>query len=165
MADYDKLTQLLNRQAAEKEILELMSQKVPFVLILIDLNGFKQVNDIHGHEAGDEILVHVSGLLKKGIRRNDLACRWGGDEFVIILTNITKEITKKVVGKLVGKIKKPYYLSCADEHVTVGASMGAAFFPEDESSMKGLVHLADQTMYVVKRKRSEEYIMFSNELD
>jgi diguanylate cyclase (GGDEF)-like protein/PAS domain S-box-containing protein len=165
-ADYDQLTLLLNRQALEKSILEYIRTKTPFAIILLDLNGFKQVNDVYGHDAGDEILIHVAGQIKRSVRRDDLTCRWGGDEFVLILKNIQEQDLRELVGKLVTRIKKSYYLKKYDKNVSVGASIGAAFYPEDDGNMQNLIHLADQAMYAVKRQK--EYnpgldLLFANQ--
>ena len=151
-ADYDQLTQLFNRQALEKKILNYIRSQAPFAIVLLDLDGFKQVNDVYGHDAGDEILIHVSGQIKRSVRRDDLTCRWGGDEFVLLLKHIQEKDLRELVDKLTTRIKKSHYLKGYDKNVSVGASMGAAFFPEDEVNLQNLVHLADQAMYAVKRQ-------------
>jgi len=77
-ADFDSLTGIYNRNGGEKLISKLMSKGHHFALALIDLNGFKAVNDIYGHDAGDEVLIFVSEQLRDKIRKNDMAIRWGG---------------------------------------------------------------------------------------
>lgn len=164
MANYDQLTQLLNRHAAEIRMSEHIANKVSFGLVLIDLNRFKQVNDIYGHESGDEVLIHVSSQLKKGIRRDDFACRWGGDEFVLVLKDANKQGVEIIAKKLESKIKIPFYLAVHDANVSVGVSMGASFYPDDGLDMQDLIRLADQAMYVVKGKgkKSSACIEFSD---
>lgn len=166
-ADYDQLTQLLNRNGLEKQLHTLIESKTPFVILLMDLNGFKQVNDVYGHNVGDEILIHLAGVLKKGLRREDLTCRWGGDEFVLVLKQINKAEVLKIVGKLIAKINKPYYLANVDKSVTVGASIGAAFYPDNEQNIHALIQKADQAMYVVKRRDGRcppQHFQFSDEM-
>ena len=166
-ADYDQLTQLMNRHAIEKQLSQLVKDKTPFSLLLMDLNGFKEVNDVYGHDAGDEILVHIAGIFKKNLRKEDLSCRWGGDEFVIVLKNIHKEPLQKLVDKLIDIMRKPYFLSSHGTEVSVGASMGATFFPEDDIDVHALIQKADQAMYAVKRRTGlpeDQYLLFSDEI-
>ena len=166
-ADYDQLTQLLNRHGLEKQLHNLIDTKTPFVILLMDLNGFKQINDVYGHSVGDEILIHLAGVLKKGVRREDLTCRWGGDEFVLVLKQINKAEVLKIVDKLIAKINKPYYLANVDKSITIGASIGAAFYPENELNIHALIQKADQAMYMVKRQEghgSSQHLQFSDQL-
>jgi diguanylate cyclase (GGDEF)-like protein/PAS domain S-box-containing protein len=155
-ADHDPLTQLFNRKALEHKIINYMDTKTPFAIILLDLDGFKQINDVYGHDAGDEILIHISGQIKRSVRRDDLTCRWGGDEFVLLLKNIEEKDLRELAKKLITRIKKSHYLKKYDKNVSVGASMGAAFFPEDEVNMQSIIHLADQAMYAVKRQSKHD---------
>ena len=166
-ADYDQLTQLLNRHATEKVILLNIAEKVPFVIILMDLDGFKQINDVYGHEAGDEILLNVAGQLKRSVRKDDIACRWGGDEFVIVLERVDQQGVVKLAEKLRSKISKPYFLGKYNKEVAVGVSMGASFYPQDDTNMQKLLHLADQAMYMVKKTNDinpEKYLIFAEDL-
>jgi diguanylate cyclase (GGDEF)-like protein len=77
-ANYDGLTHLLNRQAAEQHLRKLTETHSPFALIMMDLNDFKPINDIFGHDSGDELLIHVSSQLLKSLRKTDVLSRWGG---------------------------------------------------------------------------------------
>lgn len=163
-ADFDKLTKLHNRQGLEKQLYTLMEDQVAFSLVLLDLNWFKQVNDIYGHKSGDEILIFVADKIKKAIRPTDLAGRWGGDEFVLILNDADKAQTTEVVERLVRLISKPYYLRKFDQNVTIGASAGAANFPTDSTDLQALLHLADQAMYQAKKdkeSRPEHFLHFA----
>lgn len=168
LAEFDQLTNILNRHGAEVQIKKLIADQVPFAFILLDLNGFKQINDIYGHESGDEILRHVAKQLLISLRKRDIACRWGGDEFVVVLPGIDQKDLLKLSEKIYEKIAKPYYLNNQDVQVAVGASMGATFFPNDNTDLKTLVKLADQAMYRAKRNKQsnpEEYIKFAFERD
>ncbi len=167
-ANYDQMTQLLNRHATEKHIQNLIYNKVSFAVILMDLNGFKEINDIHGHDCGDEILINVAKILKQNVRQDDLPCRWGGDEFVIILKEVNQERVRAIVKKLLNSIKQPYQLSQYHELVSVGASIGAAFFPEDDIDMQELIKKADKAMYQTKSSLADGYnldITFAHEIN
>ncbi len=153
-ANYDQMTQLLNRHAGEKNIQKLIYDKQEFVVILMDLNGFKEINDKYGHDCGDEILINVANVLKHSVRRDDFSCRWGGDEFVIILKDLNKEAVQVIVKKILLNIQKPYFLAAHQIEVTVGASIGAAFHPKDSTQMLGLVQMADKAMYHTKKTRA-----------
>ncbi len=165
-ANFDQLTKLLNRHSAELKIVEYMADNTPFAIVLMDLNGFKKINDVYGHETGDEILIYVAAQLKKGIRRDDLACRWGGDEFVLVLRDIDHNNLEIICQKILTHISKDHYLTQFDKNISVGASLGISFFPQDEINMQELINLADQAMYQAKRnmKQGESNgIMFSSE--
>jgi diguanylate cyclase (GGDEF)-like protein/PAS domain S-box-containing protein len=149
-ANYDQMTQLLNRHGAEKKIQELIYNKENFVVILMDLNGFKTINDVHGHDCGDEILINVAKILKDNVRQNDFPCRWGGDEFVIILKEIDEDRVRAIVKMLLTSIKTPYQLSQYHQQVSVGASIGAAFYPQNSIDMQSLIQMADKAMYQTK---------------
>jgi diguanylate cyclase (GGDEF)-like protein len=166
-AHYDSLTNLLNRQAAEQHLKQLTTAGTPFALIMVDLNGFKPINDIFGHDAGDELLVHVSSQLLKSLRKADILSRWGGDEFVIILPITTREEVINVCGKLSSKLSKPLHLSQHDKSVFVTASMGVSFYPDDQVDLLELIRLADKAMYQVKKEKatnSELYLVFASDI-
>lgn len=163
-ANYDGLTKLLNRQAAEVQIKQLIIAKTPFALIMMDLNDFKPINDIFGHDAGDEVLIHVANQLLKSVRKADVLSRWGGDEFVIVLPHAKKEEVIVICEKLAGKISKPYHLSQHDRAVVVTACMGASFYP-DEVALLELIRAADKAMYRVKKDKASNqalYLAFSH---
>jgi len=167
-ANYDQMTQLLNRHAGEKNIQKLIYEKQEFVVILMDLNGFKEINDKYGHDCGDEILINVANILKYSVRHDDFSCRWGGDEFVIILTGVDKEAIRIIVKKMLLKINEPYFLSAHKQEVSVGASIGAAFHPKDSTEMLGLVQMADKAMYHTKQSRASGKALdltFADEVD
>ncbi|MFQ3207843.1 MAG: diguanylate cyclase (GGDEF)-like protein/PAS domain S-box-containing protein [Glaciecola sp.] len=167
-ADFDKLTKLHNRQGLEKQIEALIEQDRPFCLALIDLNSFKRINDIYGHESGDEILVFVADRIKKTLRTHDFGGRWGGDEFVLLLDGADEPTTRDIVARLVQRISKPYFLRKFNQNVAVGASVGAAFYPENSRVLQEVINLADQAMYDVKNIKSENpehSLKFSHELN
>ena len=148
--DYDALTNMTNRHAGEKRIDQLIKSKTPFIFALLDLNGFKQVNDIYGHDAGDEVLIFVANQLKQLTPSSGIACRWGGDEFVVVLENTNKDDFKLFSEQLTTRIVKPYTLISHQANVQVGLCIGAAFYPYHTSHKPELIHLADKAMYAIK---------------
>lgn len=166
-ANYDSLTNLLNRQAAEQHLKQLTITRKPFALIMMDLNDFKPINDIFGHDAGDELLIHVSSQLMKSLRKADILSRWGGDEFVIILPHVTKTEVLNVCEKLHRKLSKPLHLSQHNKSVFVTASMGVTFYPDEQAEPLELIRAADKAMYQVKKNKSankELYLIFSSDV-
>jgi len=166
-ADFDKLTKLYNRQGLEKQIEVFTDQERPFCLALIDLNWFKRINDIYGHESGDEILVFVADRIKKTLRTQDFGGRWGGDEFVLLLDGADETTTRNIVARLIQRISKPYFLRKFNQNVAVGASVGAAFYPDNGRELQAIINLADQAMYDVKNVKStepEKSLKFAHEI-
>ena len=155
-AHTDQLTQLLNRRGAEQQISRLMQQKIPFALLLLDLNKFKPINDIYGHDAGDEILNYVSTQLTKCLRRRDLLSRWGGDEFVVVLPKLNKQEVIKVCDKIITYIEKPYFLKKNEASMSVGASIGASFYPDDKLTQELIIKAADKAMYHAKTSSKDK---------
>ncbi|WP_286263122.1 GGDEF domain-containing protein [Thalassotalea atypica] len=154
-ANTDALTLLFNRRGCEKQIEKLIGLNAPFAILLLDLNKFKQINDVYGHEAGDKVLVYVSSQLKKSLRKNDILARWGGDEFVVVLPKVNADETMDICNKIIVKITKPYFLSDENINVAVGTSIGISFFPEDKTTLSSLVKAADKAMYTIKEKQNE----------
>lgn len=167
-ADYDALTNMTNRHAAEKQIDQLIKNQTPFIFVLMDLNGFKQVNDIYGHDAGDEVLIFVANQLKQLTPSDSIACRWGGDEFVLVLKNYNQSDLEALAEQITMRICKPYTLISHQANVQVGLCMGAAFYPYDSSHKPELIHLADKAMYGIKaesKKKGGKNLAFSQSTD
>jgi len=166
-ANYDSLTNLLNRQATEQHLKQLTATKVPFALIMMDLNDFKPINDVFGHDAGDEILIHVASQLLKNLRKADVLSRWGGDEFVIVLPGAGREEVVNVCAKLASTLSKPHNLSQHNKSVFVTASMGGAFFPDYQVELLELSRADDKAKYQVKKEKTtdkELYLAFASDM-
>ncbi|WP_144391594.1 sensor domain-containing diguanylate cyclase [Pleionea sediminis] len=163
-AHIDALTDLYNRSAIEKEINFLAHKGTPFAFVLIDLNGFKQVNDVYGHDAGDAVLKYVGQLMNKVIRKDDLAGRWGGDEFVYVLKDINEFSVKRVLQNFREALKEPIQLESHDTAVDIGASMGVSFYPDTCTDLETLIRRADKAMYqakALKHSQPEKYVFFA----
>ena len=147
----DSLTKLLNKSAAQREIGELV-KKSSGALLMIDLDSFKLVNDIYGHNAGDKILIRFAELIKSIIRENDLAGRMGGDEFVAFLHNIADERVLKSKAKFLNEeiLNTARELLGEDMQIPLGTSIGAVFVPSEGRDFKTLYKKADKALYEVK---------------
>lgn len=144
-ASHDPVTGLANRfQLLEVLQYHLSGQSFPNVL-MVDLDGFKQVNDVHGHAAGDHVLSTIADRLRSCVRTEDLVARYGGDEFVLV---IRKGVDAEAFAeRLVELIGEP--IPWAGKHLAVGASIGVATAGPGDS-VSGLLHRADEHMYEVK---------------
>ena len=151
----DVLTGLPNRRALLEALPEAMSRARrvgrPCALLFLDLDGFKAVNDNHGHEEGDELLRQFGARLALGVRRTDMVARLAGDEFVVVLEMLTDALhAEDTARKLLERLKEPYVLRSAT--VTVGASIGIALHrPQDPVDTDAWLARADHAMYAVKR--------------
>ena len=154
-ANLDSLTGLFNHrsfyQRAEEEVERARNDGRKVSVLMIDVDHFKSYNDALGHLKGDLVLREVAQLLKHNIRPGDVACRYGGDEFGIICPGAGKESAREVGERLraEGERKKFYHEEGLQRPVTF--SIGAATFPDDTDSYRGLVELADGALYVSKK--------------
>lgn len=153
MAYYDSLTGLPNRSLLQDRFSQAISQaerrRKPLALLLLDLDEFKRVNDKLGHVAGDKLLQAVAERLTAGIRGMDTACRYGGDEFILMLPEISKQnMISEVVAKVRTRLNKPYTIENYAIHIT--ASVGCAMYPFDGKTYDDLIKRADSAMYGVK---------------
>lgn len=120
-----------------------------FAVIFIDLDGFKKINDVHGHAAGDAILKGVANRLKAELRGPDVVCRLGGDEFVCIVAPPTGAAGASAVAeRLARNLRKPYEFQ--DDHFVVGCSIGVSLYPQDGRDADVLLERADRAMYGAK---------------
>lgn len=154
LANHDALTGLANRRVfydrLELEIAHADRNGTPITLFFIDLNGFKPVNDTHGHEVGDKLLITLAKRLKDGMRSTDTVARYGGDEFVIIAPAANGEThSGKIATHLQTLIQQP--ITIDDLRINVSASIGIAVYPNPCSSSEELITEADAAMYKAKQ--------------
>ncbi len=153
MANYDTLTKLPNRGMFQGGLLRALQaakrNTEQLALLFIDLDKFKQVNDVLGHDAGDDLLRQVAKRLKSTVRDADLVARLAGDEFTIILENIHSDREAEIVAK---KILMSFEagFTVKGNDAGVGASVGIALFPHDATETEELMHCADTAMYHAK---------------
>ncbi|MER2552341.1 MAG: diguanylate cyclase [Thauera sp.] len=153
-ADHDALTGLPNRSLFEDRLQSAMASAhrhgERFALMLVDLDGFKGVNDRHGHLAGDTLLVEVGHRLLACVRGSDTVARFGGDEFAVILGEVDgREDAAEVAGRICAAMAAPFELPGAVARI--GASVGIALGPDAEADAETLQQRADTALYVVKR--------------
>ena len=117
----------------------------------LDLDGFKSVNDQFGHEAGDKLLIEVAHRMQAAVRANDTVGRMGGDEFVLLLSNLEQDEDYHIVlQRVIDSINLPIFLDDVNQ-VTVSASIGITLFPTDKNDADTLLRRADQAMYQAKK--------------
>ena len=150
----DDCTSLFNARhmnfILETEIYRAQRHGFEFSLVFIDLDYFKKVNDTHGHLMGSKLLAEIGQFVKTHCRLIDFAFRYGGDEFVVLLPQTSKENACVVARRLHRQIREMVWLKSEGLNVQITASMGVAAFPTDAKTKGELMHLADEAMYVVK---------------
>jgi diguanylate cyclase (GGDEF)-like protein len=134
----------------DTEIYRSQRYNYEFSIVFIDLDHFKQVNDTHGHLVGSRLLAEMGDALKTNCRLIDFAFRYGGDEFVILLPQTSKENAINVARRLHKLIRETVWLQQEGLNITVTPSVGLAAYPVDSKTKEGLLHLADEAMYLVK---------------
>jgi len=153
-AIYDSLTGLFNRRYMEetlkREVSRVARNKEPLGLIMVDIDHFKQYNDTYGHAAGDMLLRSVGEFFKDSIRREDIACRYGGEEFVLILPGSSLENTCRRAEQLHEDIKRVRVRHRGSFMNSVEVSMGVVVFSEHGSSAELLLESADRALYKAK---------------
>jgi len=154
-AFHDPLTGLANRRRLEQALRQALEQATgsggQVALLYLDLDGFKQVNDLGGHEAGDRVLREVAQRLRAGLRQADLVARMGGDEFVVLLPGCGVEHAGRVASKLRRSLREPF--PTRDGTLQLDASIGIACFPDDGRAPDDLLARADAAMYATRRER------------
>jgi diguanylate cyclase (GGDEF)-like protein len=153
----DALTELPNRRflAAHvaSEITSARRAGNSFALMMIDLNGFKPINDRYGHAAGDAALKAVAGALKRCVRSYDVCCRYAGDEFVVLLEGCSRESAENKRQELLKSVESIVLEVKDGLRVSLGCSIGVAMFPQDATTYEALLHTADSRMYTEKTER------------
>ncbi|MBI1317687.1 MAG: diguanylate cyclase [Candidatus Hydrogenedens sp.] len=150
----DGLTQLFNRRYME-EILELEIQRAirsesEVAVVMLDVDHFKQFNDTYGHSAGDAVLRNVAHMLQQGVRSSDVACRYGGEEFTLVLSNTEPEEARRRCEDLRNAIAGLVIEENGHQLGSITASMGISMFPKHASEVKDLLRIADDALYEAK---------------
>jgi len=167
LAHHDSLTGLANRVLLRERLDEELKRTQRgdgFALLCLDLDGFKAVNDTHGHAAGDELLKSVGERLQNCIRETDLVARLGGDEFAILQASVEQPSDATLLAERIGAaISAPFNLG--HDEVTIGGSIGIAFAPKDGSEPDQLLGNADLALYHVKGNGRGNYHLFEPTLE
>lgn len=169
LANHDQLTGLPNSRYAkdrlEKNLKRAKELDMSLVIMYLDLNGFKQVNDIYGHKAGDEVLRIVGKRLKSCVRNGDCAARLGGDEFAVGLLVEKTElgIAQDIREKIVKSICQP--IGFEGNVLKIGTSVGMASYPSSGDKVSVLIEIADKRMYDAKQKMKKKALAESFEIN
>ncbi len=166
----DPLTGLANRRVLQEkwdaEMAKKQTRRSPVMaaLLMIDLDNFKPVNDYFGHAAGDEILRKVAIRLRQSVRHDDTVVRMGGDEFVILLTDLEDQsVAEKICQRISDAFIAPFMVH--GQTIKVGATVGASLYPHHADDLDMLLHAADQALYRMKRNDKDSWAWFDHTLE
>jgi diguanylate cyclase (GGDEF)-like protein/PAS domain S-box-containing protein len=165
LAYSDPLTGLANRASLvpslEQAVQRARRRNAKLAVVFLDLDGFKQINDLYGHDAGDALLVDLAGRLRQHLRSSDLIARLGGDEFLVVLEEVQDIAPVEVVAKkLLAEAERPYAIS--GHAATVTASIGISVCPDDAVDAGALMKHADTAMYAAKQAGKNTYRFYSS---
>jgi len=165
LAYSDPLTGLANRTSfgpsLDQAVQRARRKGSKLALVFVDLDGFKQINDLRGHDAGDALLIELAGRLRANLRASDLVARLGGDEFVVVVEEVQEAAPIETVAKkLLAELVQPYRLAGGDAKVT--ASIGISIFPDDAADAQSLMKHADTAMYAAKQAGKNTYRFYAS---
>ncbi len=168
MAHYDALTGIPNRVLLGDRLQQAIAQsrrhQHGLAVVYLDIDGFKEVNDAHGHETGDQLLVCIAQRLRETLREGDTLARLGGDEFVAVLTDIdSRHECESILSRLLQAAATP--ITVRQHSLQLSASLGVTQFPQDGSDADTLLRHADQAMYQAKQAGKNRYHLFDPEED
>ncbi|MED1617067.1 GGDEF domain-containing protein [Aneurinibacillus migulanus] len=155
-ATTDPLTKLTNRRTMDQQMQNWAANRVPFSIILLDIDRFKRVNDTYGHSVGDEVLKFLAEQMKEVSRQTDICCRFGGEEFVILLPYTDKTEAFHVAERL--RMNMESSISPCGEIVTI--SIGVSSYPTCTSEMTKLIEQVDECLYNAKKSGRNRTIVF-----
>lgn len=165
-AYHDALTKLPNRYYLRENLAKILSHakrhEETIALLFIDLDGFKSINDTFGHATGDEVLKDVAFRIKSLLREEDTVARIGGDEFALIIGDITNlTYIEKISERIISEINRDY--ESVPTPSPVGVSIGISLFPKDAQDIDTLINYADEAMYRIKKSSKNDYLFYTKE--
>ena len=164
----DGMTGLYNRRFLEEVIDKIMHQatrsKDTYSVMMLDVDFFKMVNDTYGHDVGDKVIVEIGKVLRDNIRESDLAIRYGGEEFVVMLHNATEEGTAEVAKKIHSAFANLIFDVGAGETLQKTMSIGIAKFPTDGNTIWKCIKFADTALYVAKTTGRNKIVNYEKEM-
>lgn len=150
----DALTNIFNRrymeETLERELARAEREVYPLCIVMMDIDHFKDVNDTYGHEAGDTVLKKLAGMLTKQSRQGDFVCRYGGEEFVLVMPNISMDVATGRANSLLRSISS-LFVPFGRFNLNITVSMGVSFFPVHGETKEDLLRTADKALYEAKR--------------
>ncbi len=157
MAITDQLTGLHNRRYMSRHLDTLIENakksEKPIAFLIMDIDHFKAVNDTYGHDVGDEVLKEFAKRISANIRGIDLACRYGGEEFVVVMPDTDMQLAFSIAERLRGSVEKSKFsISCAPNKLAITVSIGIAGSEGSNDTAQALLHRADQALYRAKRE-------------
>lgn len=159
----DTVTGLPNRRALderlEREIVNARRTEKPFGLVMMDLDGFKHVNDTYGHSLGDQVLRVFFNYMGQGLRSSDFLCRYGGDELTLIMSNTNLPSAMLVADKITEKVKHFFFTAPDGTKIRLGISGGVAIYPAHGRSGPELLRAADEALYRAKRHQRGTFVV------
>ena len=163
VAHFDVLTNLPNRTLLTDRLIQAMPlcqrHNKSLAIAFLDLDGFKAINDVHGHDIGDQLLIEIAKRMKQALRNGDTLSRVGGDEFVAILADLdNSQASEPVIARLLEATSKPIIID--SKELTVSASIGVTIYPHDNVDAEQLLRHADQAMYTAKQEGKDRYHLF-----
>ena len=164
----DGLTGLYNRQffddSLRRELKRARRYGLSFSLVMLDVDDFKAVNDIHGHVAGDEALTLTSSVIRASVREIDVACRYGGEEFALILPETSRTGAFIVSERIRLDVKEMFsHRIVGKSHIDVSISGGIGIYPTDSNSAEGLLRMADKALYRSKHDGKDQITLHADE--
>jgi diguanylate cyclase (GGDEF)-like protein len=161
----DSLTGLYNMRylelALDLEVRRASRFGTTFCVLFVDVDGFKKVNDTHGHLAGSALLSEMGAVIKDAVREVDVVARYGGDEFVLVLLGASVETGKMIAERVREVVAAQRFVTAAGKDVYVTVSIGLAAFPESARSREQLLRMADETMYASKNSGKNRVTVFA----
>ncbi|MEA3405579.1 MAG: GGDEF domain-containing protein, partial [Pseudomonadota bacterium] len=162
LANNDTLTKIGNRRAFKKDVDYMLESCETGAVVFIDINRFKQINDLYGHAIGDAVLIKISEVLKDAVRSNDSVSRLAGDEFTVVFQSVNEHDLEKLLSKM-SKVLSGSLTATNGQYVEYSASIGAALYPEHGTDLQSLTVHADMAMYQAKKKGLNQWHVFNAE--
>lgn len=163
-ANRDSLTGLFNRRylegTLERELSRCKREAAPLTMLLLDIDHFKLVNDTYGHPAGDEVLRVIARALQESARTEDIVCRYGGEEFLLVLPKMSLAVARSRATRLL-EMFRGTTIAFEDSRIPVTASIGIATVPEHATSVENLIRCADQALYRAKSMGRDRAVAFN----
>jgi diguanylate cyclase (GGDEF)-like protein len=157
----DALTGLFNRryleETMERELSRNKRQGTALGVIMLDLDHFKEYNDTYGHNSGDELLVALGQLIQDQVRREDIACRYGGEEFLLVMPGASTEVTLQRAQELNQAVKQLHTSSSSLKPITISA--GVAIYPNNGANAKDVIRAADAALYRAKAEGRDRVVV------